>query len=271
MSDASAAKASAAGGSHDLSVPVAFVTGAGSGIGAAVVERLAAAGYATVLVGRREAPLRATEGRVAALGGPPAVVMPADVADDAACENLIDKAVGRFGRLDVLVNNAGWTPLEPIAETDAETARKIFAVNALGPLTLIRRAWPTMTTQKPIAGRPSPCIVNVSSYATVDPFPGLGVYAGAKAALNLFTRACVNEGRGKGLRAFAIAPGAVETELLRSIVDEELLPNDATLSPGDVAAVIIQCVLGQRDAENGTTILLPSPQRSADIGSGAAG
>jgi NAD(P)-dependent dehydrogenase (short-subunit alcohol dehydrogenase family) len=95
--------------------------------------------------------------------------------------------------------------------------------------------------------------------STVDPFPGLAIYAASKAALESLARSIKNEGHAYNIKAFNIAPGAVETLMLRSFIDESALPRDKTLSPEAVATVIADCVTGQRDAENGTTIILPSP------------
>lgn len=232
--------------------PVAVVTGAGSGIGLAVSRRLAAAGYDLMMVGRRESLLWDA---AALMPAPCRVeVFAADVGDPASARALVDAAVRRFSRLDALINNAGFAPMLPIAQAREADIRAIFDVNVIGPANAIAQAWPIFARQK------RGVIVNVSSYATVDPFPGLGVYSAAKAGLNLLAKACVNEGSSLGIRAFSVAPGAVETPMLRSIFDAQVLPKERTLDPDQVARVIEDCVLGRRDAENGRTILVPSPR-----------
>ncbi|MEM1330193.1 MAG: SDR family oxidoreductase [Planctomycetota bacterium] len=235
-----------------------IITGAGTGIGKACAELLARKGYPTVLAGRRREPLEAA---AKAIDGETAVV-PTDVAKPQSCQSLVASAMERFGAVDGLVNNAGWSPLEAIGAGTPETAQDIFAVNALGTVYLTQAAWDHLVASGQ-AGR-RPCVVNISSYATVDPFPGLGVYAAAKGAVNVFSRACANEGAKHGVRAFAVAPGAVETELLRSIFDDEQLPTEATLAPEDVARVVAACIVGDRDDENGGTILVPSPGGVSD-------
>ena len=97
-------------------------------------------------------------------------------------------------------------------------------------------------------------MVNVSSMATQDPFPGFFAYAASKAALNLMARSCATEGREHGIRAFAVAPGAVETDMLRAAFGEDVIPREQTLDPDTVARVIVECVTGERDAQNGDTI-----------------
>ncbi|MFN0010582.1 MAG: SDR family oxidoreductase [Phycisphaerales bacterium] len=231
--------------------PVAVITGAGSGIGRATAVMLAQAGFALVLVARtREAvsetaALTGVTERVEVVGG--------DVGDAFQCKHMIARAVERFGRLDALINNAGLAPLLAIDKTDPETIDKVFRVNAMGPAWAIHHAWPIFVKQN------KGCIVNVGSMATFDPFPGFFAYAAAKAAVNLMAASCAKEGKPFNIRAFTVAPGAVETPMLRKIMPEQNLPTSKCLAPSDVAKVIVQCVLGERDSDNGKTIAIPSP------------
>jgi len=231
------------------SQPVALVTGGGSGIGRATAVRLDAAGYRVVLAGRRQERLRETGG----LRGNEWEAVRADLSEMSAAEGIVDAAVARFGRLDALINNAGWSPAATIPQTTPAIISAVFAVNAHAPAASIARAWPHFERQG------GGVVVNVSSYATIDPFPQLYAYAAAKASVNLLARSVANAGRGMGIRGFAVAPGAVETEMLRAIVSEAMLPADRTLSVDAVAAVIAACVLGLHDDLNGTVILVPSP------------
>ncbi len=228
--------------------PVAIITGAGGGIGRAAAVAFAGAGYALVLAGRRPGPLAET---AACVQG--AEVASADVGDAGACRDLVERAVARFGRLDVLVNNAGSAPVKPIEACDPATIDHAFRVNALGPAYLIHHAWPVFVRQR------RGCVVNVSSLATVDPFAGFLAYAAAKAAVNLMARSCAKEGKRHNIRAFAVAPGAVETPMLRAFASEKMLPRDRCLAPEAVAAVMLACARGDHDAENGGTILVPGP------------
>ncbi|MBL8964552.1 MAG: SDR family oxidoreductase [Phycisphaeraceae bacterium] len=231
--------------------PIALVTGAGSGIGLACAARLAREGFDLLLIGRRVAALREA---AAAIGGETRrEVHAADVGEPGQARGCVEAALAAFGGLDVIVNNAGSVSSTPIGSACDEEIERLFRVNIMGPAAIIDRAWPVLV------GRGSGRIVNVSSYATMDPFPGLGYYAAAKAGLNVLTRACHNEGYPAGIRSFAVAPGAVETDMLRSLFPREVLPTERTLDPGTVADVVIECVRGERDAESGGTIFLPSP------------
>ncbi|MBX3361929.1 MAG: SDR family oxidoreductase [Phycisphaeraceae bacterium] len=234
----------------ESSSPVAIVTGAGSGIGLATARILAAAGWTIVLAGRREQML--TEARDTLTPGQHHCV-PTDVGEPESCAALIRHVAGATSRIDALINNAGYAPLTPIAKHTPDLVRQTFEINAIGPANLILAAWPHMASRK--SGR----IVNVSSIATVDPFPGFFAYAAAKASVELMVKSIAKEGASVGIKAFAVAPGAVETDMLRSIIPERSLPRAKALAPETVAQVIADCVLGTRDADNGRTILVPSP------------
>lgn len=259
--------------------PVALVTGAGSGIGRAIATHLAARGWRIMGVGRHEGTLRQTLELCTKAGGPGGLVYTCDVGDPDQGRTAVATAFSRFGRLDALINNAGAAPKVAAAEHTKEQIAQAFAVNSIGPANMIAEALARWTsggapgllsidTQPPsvtIAPTPAhahpigPAIVNISSMAAADPFPGFFAYGASKAAVNLLTKAVHNEYAPLGLRAFAVAPGAVETPLLRSIFPTEALPTSRCLSPETVANVVVSCVLGEREANRGEVILLPSP------------
>ncbi|MHC5114209.1 MAG: SDR family oxidoreductase [Planctomycetota bacterium] len=234
--------------------PVTIVTGAGSGVGRAVCEMLAAAGHRLTLVGRTEVTLEETMAGIAARSAAPPemLVLPLDVSDVEQARSAVDLTVQQWGRLDALVNNAGTAPLVPIEATDEDLVYQTFAVNTFAAAYLISRAWPVFLRQR------GGCIVNVSSIAASDPFPGFFAYAASKAALESFTRSAWNEGRDHGIRPFNVAPGAIETGMFRALMSEEQYPRDLTLDPGQVAQVICDCILERREADAGSTIELPS-------------
>ncbi len=232
---------------------IAIVTGAGSGIGRSTALLLAEAGFAVVLVGRTESTLQETVKLIEAETPDAAtLVHPADVSQEPAVQGLIDAVIGKFGRIDAIANVAGYAPLGPIARLDTAEYRKCLAVNLDSVVFMTRAAWPVFKKQK------SGFIANVSSMASVDPFTGFNVYGAAKAAVNLFTRATADEGQRINLNAVAIGPGAVETPMLRANFSEKAIPTDMTLDPAEVAAVLRDCITGERDFEPGETILLPS-------------
>ena len=234
--------------------PVALVTGAGSGIGRETALRLSRAGYRVVLSGRRADRLDAVGQELTGEW----LAVPGDLSEPDHPERLVDLAGAKWGRLDAIINNAGWSAAATIGRSDVAFIRHVFAVNAVAPTVIISRAWPMMEKQARAEGRGG-VIVNVSSMATVDPFDMLYAYAAAKASVNLLAKSVAKAGAKLGILGFAVAPGAVETELLRSMFPETSLPKSKTLSPGTVADVILACVRGERDAENGGTILVPSP------------
>ena len=231
--------------------PVAIVTGAGSGIGRAVAVQLGAIGYRLALVGRTRTTLEETAN--AAGVDAEAIVVVADLANPESPAWIARAVLDKFGSVDALVNNAAVAPVISLAECTLEELHRTFASNAFGPACLIGALWPAFVKQR--GGR----IVNVSSMSTINPFPGLSIYAASKSALESLARSISVEGEQYNIKAFNIAPGSVETQMLRSIVDERSLPRERTLSPDSVARVIVDCVQGQRDNENGTTIVLPSP------------
>lgn len=235
--------------SENAERPVALITGAGSGIGRATAVLLAEAGYSLALVGRRRNRLEETGQALPDHGGEWAA-LPADVGDAGAAKAMVGEALERFGRVDALINNAGMAPLEPIEAHTIDLIRRTYEVNAIGPAVITATLWPHLKAQG------GGCIVNVSTLGTKDPFPGFFAYAASKAAVNLMARSCANEGREIGVRAFSVAPGAVETETLRNILSEDQVPADACMTPDDVAKVIVGCVLGEYDDRNGETIFL---------------
>ena len=131
-----------------------------------------------------------------------------------------------------------------------------IAVNLKSVIYLTRAVWPTFKAQKDAGGG---AICNVSSMATKDPFPGFNVYAAAKAGVNLFTKATADEGKRINVTAAAVAPGAIETPMLRANFPEKTIPTDKTLDPLTVAGVIRDVLTGAREFEPGETIFLPSP------------
>jgi len=228
---------------------IAIVTGAGSGIGRAVSVQLGAAGYCVVLVSRSRDKLLETAEQVKG----DTFVYPADISDAKAVGMLIEDVSASFGRVDALVHNAGFAELQAIDQITSDSWRKTVDVNLSAAVLLSAAVWPIFKKQQ------SGTIVNVSSMATIDPFPGLSAYAAAKIGVNLFTQCTANEGEPFGVRAVAIAPGAVETPMLRANFDESVIPAENALSPDAVAEVIVGCITGDRDFTNGETIVVPSP------------
>ena len=234
---------------------MAMVTGAGSGIGRAISRKLASCGFNLALVGRNRDSLEETS-RIIHSPQPHAeevLIIPADLADPDQCAGVVETVLTQWPAVDALINNAARGEVAPLASSPDEMVAQTFAINFLGPLHLITHLWPHWID----LGRGR--IINISSMATIDPFPGLGIYAASKCALESITRSIMNEGGEAGLEAWSVAPGAVETAMLRAIISEKDLPREHTLDPDEIARVVAECALGQRKNEIGQTILLPSP------------
>lgn len=185
---------------------VALVTGGGTGIGAATAELLARRGAAVVVTGRRPGPLGQTVERIEAEGGK-ALLVAGDVADADAAHAMVDAAVERFGRLDLLVNNAGIYQPSAAAEGDLDNWDRHFAINLRGPVALCHAAYSHLEASS--AG----VVINVLSNLALRPVPGVSAYCASKAALLSFTRSLAVEWAPVGIRAVAVAPGIVDTPI----------------------------------------------------------
>jgi len=226
---------------------VCVITGGSRGIGLATALRFARGGASVVIAARDPTALQTAVEQIRRTGAACEAV-PVDVAMRAGVEEVIDVARARFGRVDVLVNNVGFAPLAPVERTSDDDFEHCVGVNIAAVFYATRAVWPLMRAQG------GGVIVNVSSMASVDPFAGFAVYGACKAWVNLFTKAVAEEGRPLGIRVFAVAPGAVETALLRRHFP--YFPAEQTLDPGEVAAVI-EDVCAERTAHRvGETIFV---------------
>ncbi len=180
---------------------VCIVTGASSGIGAATARLLGAAGASVVLAARRADRLNTLEAEL-----PDALAVPTDVTDPEQVGRLVDCAIERFGRVDVLVNNAGQGLHVPLLELDAGDLRAVFELNVIAPLTLMQRVVPGMRE------RGGGAVVNVSSATALRVFPGLGGYAATKAALNMLSQTAMLEFADPPVAVSVVYPSVTATE-----------------------------------------------------------
>ncbi len=213
---------------------VAIVTGAGRGIGRAAACALAREGYALVLAARTFAQLEETRADTG-LAPRDALIVLLDLADPNAPENLVGAALDHFGRIDLLINNAGWAPPRtPLMKLGADDLDRMLAVNLRAPLELARRCARRMANQTE-----GGFILNVASAAARHCPAGEAVYAATKSGLIAFTRACFEEFRGSRLRTAVIVPGLTDTTL---IPQNKRLDRTAMLHPDEVAEAIVRMV-----------------------------
>jgi short-subunit dehydrogenase len=214
--------------------PVALVTGASAGIGAAFAERLAADGYDLILVARRQDRLAALAGRLHAERGIAADVMALDLAEATSLRS-IEQRISAEPRLEMLVNNAGFGAYKPFVELPPDAAEELIRVQVTAVTRLTRAALPGMIA----LGRGA--VINLSSRlawsATLDAphLPRRAVYAAAKAYINTFSQIVASELAGTGVRVQALCPGIVRTEFHeRQGMDPSRFPAAAVMTPEDV-------------------------------------
>ncbi len=184
---------------------VAIVTGASKGIGKAIALSFAKEKMNVVLVARTEFALEKTAGEVEELGGN-ALVVPVDVSQEGEVEQVVAKTIETFGKIDVLINNAGMGSFAPVDELSTQDFDRMFAVNMRGVFLCTRTVLPHMKKQK------SGAIINISSLAGKNFFKGGSGYAATKWALNGFTKCLMLEAREYDIRVSVVCPGSVATE-----------------------------------------------------------
>jgi NADP-dependent 3-hydroxy acid dehydrogenase YdfG len=249
---------------------VAIVTGASSGIGLAIARRLGAEGASVVLTGRQRENMDAAAKEIAAAGGK-ASVKPADVTDEKAFAAVVDSAVTDFGKLDIMVNNAGYNPFDKVINGgDYARWKQTLEVNVLGTALGMREAVRVM--------KGSCHIINVTSVAARYAEPDDPMYAASKHAAGALTESIRLALSGQPIRITAIMPGAVATNLVRSMPREQLFgiarmlgqnPDEMEWKEGDhlpqemldqVAAVAKNMVMSPGDIAEAVMYALSVPE-----------
>ncbi|WP_329483613.1 SDR family oxidoreductase [Kribbella sp. NBC_01484] len=241
---------------------IALVTGAASGIGAAIATRLAADGASVALLARRRDRLEKVAAQIAESGGT-ALVVPADVTDPDSVAEAAAVVQERFGDLDLLVNNAGLMKVVPFGDAPAADWRRTVDVNLSGVVTVTHAFLPAL---KRSAATRTTDLINVSSAAAQRFLPGMAAYGASKAGVSYLTRALRTELAGEGIRVTNLEPGMVDgTELaddfpaeLRSMVDD--LRTSLPAVPAAEVADLIAYVVG-RPREVNLPDLLIQPSR----------
>jgi 3-oxoacyl-[acyl-carrier protein] reductase len=216
-----------------LSGKVAIVTGASNGIGRAIAERFAEAG-AIVVVNYCKSPDKAQQvvASIQARGGK-AVAVRADMSVVADARRLVIDTVKQFGRLDVLINNAGKFLPKPLADTSEEEFDQVVALHAKGPYFAMQEAVNVLKD----GGR----IVNISTDGTHLSFPGATAYLGSKAALEQYTKGLAHELAPRGITVNTVSPGFTDTGMMTEHyrqIGTQMSPLKRLGTPNDIADVV---------------------------------
>lgn len=238
---------------------VVIITGASSGIGEATAKELAFKGAKLVLAARREDRLKKLQQDIQNTGGQ-AVYKVTDVTSNEQMEELAEVALNEFGKIDVLVNNAGVMPHSFLYKKRIDDWNKMIDVNIKGVLFGIAAVLPTMRERK------SGHIINLSSVAGHFVGPGSTVYAGTKFAVRAISEGLRKEEAGNNIRSTIISPGAVQSELINSITDMDLKPGidklyeDVAIEAESIARAIAFAIEQPSDVAINEMIIRPTSQ-----------
>lgn len=245
---------------NSLQGKVALITGASSGIGEATALALAAEGAKVALAARRVDRLQALVQRITD-GGGEALALACDVADEAQVNAAVQAVQEKWGRLDMLVNNAGVSVLGPILGADTSEWRRAFDINVLGLMYATHAALPLMKEQG--GGH----IINMSSLLGRISVVGSGVYAATKWAVGSFSEALRQEAVNYKVRVTIIEPGLTSTEINDHITDEgtkamldSYTGSMKTLEASDIAAAVVYAVTQPAHVSINELLVRPSEQ-----------
>jgi NAD(P)-dependent dehydrogenase (short-subunit alcohol dehydrogenase family) len=193
----------------DLEGRTAIITGGTRGIGLAIAEALVSCGANVVLASRKPDACGSAADRLQSLGGGRALGVPTHLGDIDAINRLVDATIAEFGGIDIVINNAANALALPLGEITPEAWSKSFAVNLQGPVFLVQAALPHLRHSEHAA------ILNVVSAGAFIFSPMVSMYSAAKAAMVSFTRSMAAEFASQGIRVNALAPGSVDTDMVR--------------------------------------------------------
>ena len=244
---------------QDIKDKVVVITGASSGLGEATARLLASQGAIVVLGARRVERINALADAIVAQGGR-ALAIATDVSDATQVKHLVDTAVQTYGRIDVMLNNAGLMPHSLLERGKIEDWDRMIDVNLKGVLYGIAAALPHMKAQK------SGQIINVSSVAGHKVRPGSAVYAATKAAVRMLSEGLRQEVKPYNIRTTIVSPGAVATELPDSITDADVAKGvhefyDQFAIPADSFARVVAFAMSQpEDVDMNEILFRPTSQ-----------
>ena len=225
--------------------PVAIITGASRGIGAAIAERLSGMGYRVALVARSIGPLDELAARL-----PDALAIPGDVTNESDVARIMATVLGTWGTIDVLVNNAGTAIARSVENCTKADYDTVMNTNFLSAFLMTRAVLPTMTAQS--RGH----ILNMVSIAAKRTFPQWSLYCASKFAMVGFSQALAQEVRPFGIQVTDLYPGAVDSALWNSLGVAAM--REAMLQPSDVAEMVAYTLTQSKRARIAEIVLEPS-------------
>jgi NADP-dependent 3-hydroxy acid dehydrogenase YdfG len=245
--------------SDNIAGKVVVITGASSGLGEAAARLLSAEGATVVLGARRAVRLKSLVDELTALGGK-ALARTTDVTDRDQVKRLVDRAVERFGRVDVMLNNAGLMPQSLLASLKVDEWDQTIDVNIKGVLYGIAAALPHMQRQK------SGHIVNVSSVAGHKVGPGSAVYSATKHAVRALSEGLRMEVKPYNIRTTIISPGAVASELANTVTDPAVagrihkMYEEIAIPPDSFARAVVFAMSQPEDVDVNEILFRPTRQ-----------
>lgn len=224
----------------DVQGKVVIVTGASMGIGAATARVFAEAGAKLVLAARSADKLAAVAKSLPAEAE--TLIVPTDMTDQAQVHALIDQAYTRFGRIEIVINNAGQAAVGPVAAINPDLYRQIIELNLFGPLYMIQAVVPKMQAQG------GGMIINISSNVSKMAIPGIGAYASTKYALNGLSLTARNELAAENIRVVLFHPGQTTTDFGKNALFDESLrgwrpPSNGSMPKPDSAEAVAHKIL----------------------------
>src|SRR6266511_5734431 len=240
---------------------IAVVTGSSKGVGRAIALTFAKSGeYLGIVVNsRKQAEAQEVSDEIKSLGCY-SIAIEADMSKESDCKRLIDQTVKHYGRIDVLVNNAGIQQEVPFEDTSIEVWQKIIAVDLTGPFVCSREAVKHMLNQNPKGG----CIINISSVHQIIPKPHYVPYATSKAGIEMMTKTMALELAQDNIRVNAVAPGAIETDMNEELKEDKAefnkvlrrIPLRRIGTPEDIANMVEFLVSDKASYVTGSTFFV---------------
>jgi NAD(P)-dependent dehydrogenase (short-subunit alcohol dehydrogenase family) len=222
-----------------LSGKVSIVTGASRGVGRAVSVALAQEGATVILAARAADKLRRVAEQVVVAGGRSEVVV-TDIREEKSIQSLVEAAHRLFGRLDIVVNNAGVTHSAALEETATEDWDRLFAVNSRGPFILCREALPLLRKAE------SAHIINICSIVGVKCYALQSAYTASKHALRGMTKSLAEELRKTNVRVHLICPGGIDTDMIGEIRPD--IKKEDLMQPEEIAELVVYLVTHKGNA-----------------------